>query len=297
MTYKIKNATIVFAFAAVLLAWPMAASNVHADIVDANMNVECGFSTTNLAAVDFGNFVPTDTASTVGEEEIQLTGNGASSARVFLTVEDWVTIGTRASGTITLLAADAADSVTVGTQTYDAVASATSGTDWDQRGDDAADAFELASVIRATDAANFKVSTGGTAVVTVNTVARGTAANGAVLSEDTTGSTIITRDSAGVTTENDMDGAVSTALSIMNGDTTKFDILVGGTTTDTYANKRSITTVGTAEEVLGGTTEENIFFALMIDPASATFAAAALPYDGAVTQDITIAVDSACDGT
>jgi len=211
-------------------------------------------------------------------------------------VADWKTIGTRANGTITLASANAADSVTVGSNTYDAVASATSGTDWDQRGDDIADAVELAAAIRATDSANFKVSTAGSAIVTVNTVARGTAQNTVVLSEDTSGARIVTADDANNAGTNVVNGAVNTPLTIMNGDTTKFDMLVGSTATDTYANKVSVIAVDSSQEVLGGTNPtQNIFFALMINPLSATFSN--LPYDGAVTQEITVTVESACDRT
>jgi hypothetical protein len=301
MTYNTKNATIVIAFAAVLLAWPMAAQNAFAgDIVDANMNAECGFSTTNLASLDFGNFVPTDSESgNALEQEIQLDQNGASSARVLITIEDWVTIGTRASGEIEILGAPTLDDeVVVGAKTYLAKTTGATGQQFDIGATNAETALNLATAIRTEDAANFKVSTAGTAIVTVNTVARGTALNtGTVLSEDTAGARIETRDSGDVTTTNDMDGAVDTALTIMDGDTTKYSILVGSTATSAYGAKVPILTVGAAQEALGGTTEENIYLALEIDPATATFNAAALPYDGAITQDITIAVDAACDGT
>lgn len=301
MTYNVKNTTIVFAFAAVLLAWPMAAQNAFAgEIVDANMNAECGFSTTNLGGMDFGNFVPSDSESGDAlEQEIQLTGNGASSARVLITFEDWKTVGTRASGEIEILLAPLVDDeVVVGAKTYLAKASGATGQQFDIGATIQETATNLATAIRTEDSANFKVSNAGTEIITVNTVARGTAENtGNELSEDTGGVRIETRDSGDVTTSNDMDGAVDTALTIMNGDTTKYSILVASTATSAYSAKVDVITVGAAQEALGGTTEENIFLALEIDPATATFNAAALPYDGPITQDVLIEVDSACSGT
>ncbi|MCV0409924.1 hypothetical protein [Nitrosopumilus sp.] len=298
MTYNIKNATFVIAFAALMMTIPFATGTVFADEIDANLDANCGFSTSALAGLDFGSFTADQDAATVGEQEVQLTPvpDTVASARVSVTVDDWFGVGTRASGTITLASAAVGDTVTIGTTDYDAIAGPTSGTNWDQRGDDIADAAELAAAIRGNEGTVYKVSTAGTNVVTVNTVSRGTAQNTVVLSEDTTGSTIITRDSAASTSTNVLNGAVDTPQLIMDGETTKFDMNVGSTASNTYNNLRSVITLGTAQEVLGGTNPaQNIFFALQIDPASATFSN--LPYDGALTQEITVTVESACDGT
>jgi len=37
-----------------------------ADEVDANLDASCGFTTANLASLDFGSFSPDDAAATVG---------------------------------------------------------------------------------------------------------------------------------------------------------------------------------------------------------------------------------------
>lgn len=294
----------MFAFAALLLVWPVAISQANAEEIDASMSSTCGFTLGNIGTgVNFGAFDSGDDAAAVGEVEVELdfVADSFGSARVFVTVADWKTVGTRATGTIELTGATdtSSDSVTIGGETYDAHATTTAANQFDISGSDVDDAVELAAAVRLTDAANFAVSTVGTNVVTVETIARGTAQNtGTVLSEDTTGARIVTKDSTGTTTSNDMDGAVDTALTIMNGDTTKFDMNVGSSITDTYANKRSVVAVDASQAVLGGTDPtKNIFFALMIDPASATFTASSLPYDGAITQEITVTVEAACDGT
>jgi hypothetical protein len=267
---------------------PFATGAVFAEDLDANLSATCGFSTSNIATVDFGTFSISDDADEVGEVEVQLApvSGSSASARVSVTVADWFGAGTRATGTLTLSGMAVTETVVVGSETYTAVSEAPGANEFDISGDDISDAANLAAVIRATDAANFKVSTAGTNVVTIDSVERGTAGNSLTLTGDT-GAT-----ASGAT----LAGASDTLQLIMDGETTKFDMNVGSTISDTYANKRSVITLETAQEVLGGTNPaENIFFALMIDPESATFSN--LPYDGPLTQTITVTVESACDGT
>ena len=71
MTYNAKNTTIVIAFAAVLVAMPLANTNAFATEIDAEMGGACGFSLTNLATMTFGSFIRTDDTLTVGEQEVQ----------------------------------------------------------------------------------------------------------------------------------------------------------------------------------------------------------------------------------
>lgn len=291
MTYNNKNTSIVFAFAFLLMVMPFATGNAFAAEMDANINSLCGFTTTSAESINFGAFDPSQDAATVGEEDAEFpaVSGATASARVQVTFEDWFGTGTRATGSVTLVNVVDTETITVGTNAYTATTGASSGTSFNINGDDAADALELANQIRTTDAATFAVSTASTNTVTINAVTRGTAGNSLVL-EETAGDvgTLL----SGAT----LAGANDTPILIMDGETTKFTWSSSAAQSTTYAAKSAITTLGVSQEVLGGTDPAgSVHLALMIDPASAVFSN--LPYDGAITQTITITVESACDGT
>lgn len=291
MTYTKTNATFVIAFTALMMAMPFATGTVFAEEMDANLNAACGFTTTAAESVDFGTFAAADNAATVGEEDLVLpfVVGSTASARVQLTFADWFGTGTRAAGTVTLVGVADTETITIGTNAYTATTGASSGTSFNISGDDAADALELATRVRATDAATFKVSTAGTNVVSLVAQVRGTGGNALALAETVT-------DAGTVLSGATLAGASSTPQLIMDGETTKFTPSITGAVSNSYAAKTGITTLGTSQEVLGGTNPAaNIDIALMIDPASATFSN--LPYDGPLTQTITITVEAACDGT
>lgn len=302
MTYKTRNISIVFAFAALMLAMPLATPNAQAETVDANLGGICGFTTTNLESADFGTFIRTDSESgNALEEEITLTAGATNtaSARVLVTVLDWFTTGTGAKGTIEItdngLTGDT-DSVTVGAKTYLSKATGAVGDQFNIGANAVATAQNLATAIRASDAANYRVSTGGTAIISLETVAKND--NNDVLSENTGGAKIVTKDASAVTTSNVLNGAVGTPVLIIDGETTKFAFSASSSPTGDYSGKTSTVTLGTAQEVLGGTIPaNNVFMTIEIDPATATYNGAALPYIGPITQLITISVESACDGT
>lgn len=289
MTYNAKNSTIVFAFVAMMMAAPLSISNAFGDEIDANMDNTCGFDTSSLAGLDFGTFDPTDSESgNALEQEVQLTPvtDTSASARVQITVADWFGVGTRASGTLTMSSdIGAGIDVVLGSNTYSSISGATSGLNFQSDGNAVADAQELATAIRAADS-TVNVSTSGTNVVTIENIIRGTAGNSVTL----TGAVGVTASDTTLTTGD------NTPQLIMDGETTKFDLNVGSTASDTYANKVAVVTLGSSQEVLGGTDpEQNIFIAMEIDPVTATFQN--LPYDGPLTQEITITVETACDGT
>jgi hypothetical protein len=302
MTYKIRNISIVFAFAALMLAMPLATPNAQAETVDASLGGICGFTTTNLDSADFGTFVRTDSESGNGlEESITLTAGATNtaSARVLVTVADWFTTGTGAKGTIQItdngLTADT-DSVTVGAKTYLAKATGAAGDQFNIGANAVATAQNLATAIRASDAATYRLSTGGTDTISLETVAKFD--NNDPLSENTAGARIVTKDAGAVTTSNVLNGAVDTAVLIIDGENTKFAFSASADPTGSYSSKVSTVTLETAQEVLGGTVPaNNVFMTIEIDPATATYNAAALPYIGPITQLITISVESACDGT
>lgn len=288
MTKKAKNTTIVFAFAALMMALPFATGTAYAEEMDANLNAECGFTTTSAGSINFGSFSLDDDAATVGEEDAVFppVAGSTASARVQVTFADWFGTGTLASGTLTLVSVGDTESVTVGSNSYIAVAGAAGAGEYTIDGDDVADAAALAALIRSTDSANFKASTAGTNVVTIVPTLRGDAA---------TANALTLTGSAGATAVG-FSGASDTPQIIMDGETTKFTWDITGAQSTTYAAKSAIVTLGSSQEILGGTDPaENIYLALMIDPASATFSN--LPYDGPLTQEITITVEAACDGT
>jgi len=302
MTYNIKNITIVFAFAALMLAMPLATPNVQAETVDANLGGLCGFTTSGIESLDFGTFTRTDSESGDGLEEVitlGAIGTNTMSTRVSITVADWFTTGTGATGTIQItdngLTADS-DTVTVGAKTYTAKTSGATGTQFDIGANAVETAKNLATAIRTQDAANYRVSTGGTDIISLETVAKND--NDDVLSENTSGAKIETKDGSASTSTNVLNGGTSTPTLIIDGETTKFAFSKTSSPTGAYSGKVSTVTLGSPQEVLGSTTPANgIFMAIEIDPATATFNAAALPYTGPITQLITITVEAACDGT
>jgi hypothetical protein len=288
MTYNNKNTFIVFAFAALMMAMPFATGNAFAEEMDASLNSSCGFTTTSAESINFGAFSATDNASTVGEEDAVFPAvvGATTSARVQVTFADWFGTGTRAAGSLTLVNVADAETVDIGTQTYTATTSASSGTSFNINGNDAADALELANQVRITDSANIRVSTTGSNTLTLQAENRGTAGNSLTLTESVgDAGTVLTGFS----------GAVDTPQLVMDGETTRFTWSSSSAQTTAYAAKDTITTLGTSQEVLGGTDPAgSVHLALMVDPATAVFGAS---YDGPITQTITITVESACDGT
>lgn len=288
MTYNTKNTTFVFAFAALMMVMPLTTGIAFAEEMDASLNAACGFTTTSAGSINFGSFDAGDSASTVGEEDAVFPAvvGATTSARVQVSFADWFGIGTRAGGSLTLVNVADTETVAIGSQTYTATTSASSGTNFNINGNDAADALELADRVRATDSANIRVSTTGTNILTLQAENRGTGGNSLTLTESVADAgTVLTAFS----------GAVDTPQLVMDGETTKFTWDADSAQTTTYAAKSAITTLGTSQEVLGGTDPAgSVFLALMIDPTSAVFGAS---YDGPITQTITITVESACDGT
>lgn len=285
MTYTKTNTTFVIAFAALMMAMPLTTGNAFGAEMDANLNAACGFTTTSAESINFGSFDAADNAAAVGEVDAVFPAvvGATTSARVQVTFADWFGTGTRAAGSLTLVSVAAAETVVVGSNTYTAVTGAPGALEFTIDGNDAADALSLATIIRSTDAANFKVSTAGTNVVSIVPVLRGTGGNALTLTGDTGA------------TASAFAGAVNTPQLVMDGETTKFTWSSTSAQTTTYAAKSAITTLGSSQEVLGGTDPAgSVHLALMIDPATATFAGA---YDGPITQTITITVEAACDGT
>lgn len=300
MTYKIKNITIVFAFAAMMLAMPLAIPNAQAETVDANLGGVCGFTTTALESADFGTFTRLQSEDTTDfEEAITLTAGASNtmSARVLVTVADWFTTGTGATGTAEfLLQPEVDDELVVGAKTYLAKAGGAAGDQYNIGANIVETALNAATAIRASDSANYRLSTAGTATISFETVAKND--NNDVLSEDTGGVRIETKDSTASTVNNILSGAVSTPVLIIDGENTKFAFSSASSPSGAYSAKVATVTLGTAQEVLGGTVPANaVFMTIEIDPDSATYNAAALPYVGPITQLITVSVESACDGT
>ncbi len=112
MTYKTKNLAIVFAFAAVLLAWPMATQTAHAVGGNGVVNDSCGIDFTG--SIDLG----TITVGTTASEVLVIIPTDATIPGTFeLISTDWTGVGTKATGSFLVLGALEGNTITINGQT------------------------------------------------------------------------------------------------------------------------------------------------------------------------------------
>lgn len=245
MTYKTRNATIVFAFVAMLMVAPLTQVAI-AEESTSSVTPACGFTTGNIVMTAI-----TRGAQQTESAEVTFTPTGGSNTATgtfsITPSTDWVGDGARATGTATLTSVSAGDTVVVNSNTYTAVAGTKSGnTQFSIDGSDAKDAEDLALSINSLDT-NVRATTDATNVVTVNAFTRGTAGNAFTLSQ--TGGNVAV---SGAT----LAGGGASPQVHLQAENTKFKITKDGTTTSqgtAYSAKIAMNEDDTIKEMVGAT--------------------------------------------
>jgi len=286
MTNKTSIA-FAFAFAAVMLAWPMTAQNVIAD-GDATITAECGFATPtdiNLGAIAIG------ADSTEVSKIIGMTGTVTGTLELQTT--DWTGVGTFATGSITLVSPSTTgpDTIEVNSLTYTAVAGA--------RGDDTEFSVDSTDIASATDlVAAINGRDGGAVTATLVTDT-----NTILIAYDTlgTGGNAITLDEsvadAGTTvfpTDGSLDGAEAAGVVHMQSEAIKYAIAVNDLTNAavTYTNKDA-TGVDSQTLVLTTNTVPSTDTTVYLQASGTGSNLELLPYSGAL--ESTFAFGSTCN--
>ncbi len=308
---SIRNTTFVIMFAAMMMAMPLASSNVFADVTtnSANLDAECGFDFSD-ASIDFGNIQRGDSAADIGEKIVTIPTipSATGSSKITVTTTSWNSVGGGASaqGSLNLVGVETGTAVTVGNNIYTAtnadgqVITSEIVTDGDGvetteetidtpingfivSGEDVDDATALSNAINTLDSQTFtSTTTDNTVSIVVNQA--GTEGNSIPLSADN--NDVVVTPFAGGTTED---------VIIMEGETTRFSFSGDGSdVSGSYDDKQQSAIPGNKLVVLSGTDPtQSLLMSIMIDPISADFFN--LPYSGSIAQEMTI--DVSCDGT
>lgn len=276
MTFKTKNTTIVFAFAALLLVMPLANSNAFGDSVITNVGETCGFTVGTVST--FGTI--TRGAASITEQSVTFTPTGGSTGIGVISVDatDWMGDGDRSSGSITLVGVATTETVTINSVVYTAGATENTPT-FTFGGTDIEDAASLARVINAgSDTANVRAYTSGTNVVTIEAETRGSAGNYAVTTTSSASTAV------------SLIGGGANIVSHIPGETTKFKMIgdAGTSTGVAYASKTAMPESGATnpQEMLGGIdTTKNVnlsleFSTAFLTPATGTVTFGAVGVDG-----------------
>lgn len=277
MTYKTKTIPFVFAFAAILLAWPMTAQMANAD-GDASLDPSC--PVTIPGSINMGSF-------SIGSDGSEVLSTMATPGGVDGTLEleanDWIGVGTAAKGTITLVNVIATETFTVNTLVYTAVSgTANDNTEFSIDTSMTLAATDLAASINSRDAAAM-TATGNLNAVLLVTDALGTAGNAFTLLETTANSSVNP-------TGGTLGGAEAAGVVHMQAEATKFVITTDGSTNAgiAYASKNAIG-VDAVNTLLTATvdTDQDVRLYLHI---SGVGTLENLPYSGALTQTLTFTV-------
>lgn len=283
MTFKTKNTTIVFAFAALLMVMPLANSNAFGD-GSSDLDNVCGFTTTN--PFSFGDFAK---GSTVTEQTVAFPAvtDTTGSARFTVSATDWIGDGDRSSGTMTITTVAEDETVVINAITYTAKDSPSGAAEFLSTATNALDSAQsLADKVRANDA-TVRTSTSGTTIVTIVAETRGSGGDTKTLTAGTATSVAV----SGATLAN----GGSNTIKHMEAEVTKFDITSDGSSSAStaYASKQAFNVAGVDKEMIGGTDPDNsLDISLEITGVGTVIN---LPYDGPLTQTLTFTVT--CDGT
>lgn len=267
MTYKINM--IVFAFAAILMAMPLANSNAFGAIAGGSAELDSDCSLDVPDYIDFGEFSVGTTPEAV---PATINATGTVQGTIELVAGDWLGVGQNATGFITLNGVQKDDVVTVNGKTYEADGSTVGLIDFDHSNDDSITAGDLAEAITENDSALNAIAKAN--IVIVEAVTPGLAGNDIEMS--TTSSTF--------TVDAKLQHGEEIGEMHMLAKTTRYDISVDGIPpieTDynvkTEVNVNKVIAQGTTPNV-----EIKINFQITgIDSLEA------LPYSGALTQVMT----------
>ena len=232
MTYNIKNTTIVIAFAAMLLAMPLATQNAQA--VDLVIEGSCGITITGgSAGIDMGSIQP-DAES--AEIDVIVQTDGTQTGTFEINAADWISSGTTATGYITIGASQVDDtsSVTINGEAFLATAATQDANNFIS-GDAATSATNLATAINANGSVDV-TAVDTEDIVLLRSDTAGTAAEYSMSSAD--GNMVV-----GAAT---LAGATNSGAVIMQAELTKYDVTNTGTVpiSSTYASKTALLAAG-----------------------------------------------------
>ncbi len=143
MTYNTKNTAIVFAFAAVLLAWPMTVSTAHAVGGDGVIDAAC--SIVLPTDIDLGAFTP---GAVPTQAKVSIVTDGTIPGTFEIQMDDnWDGVGTKAVGSIIIIGESDGVTVTVNQHTFTGTSGSTVAEDFDSDGTFATQAIALAAAI------------------------------------------------------------------------------------------------------------------------------------------------------
>lgn len=289
MTCNIKNATIVFAVAALLMATPLVSSIAYADSATSTVDPLCGFTppgSISLGTITRGS-VTAETLTTFTP-----TATSTASATISITATDWIGDGDRASGTLTFVDVTSAEAAaaTVNTLTYSAVVgTAADDTEFSIDGSAIDDAAALAAAVNSRDTL-VRASTSATNVVTILAETRGNALGLPQNSYPLTGLVGITEGASTLL------GGGANAIQHMLAAVTQVKVdttatsSTGGASGSAYddASKIPLAATGVIKEIVTGTDpDEDMEIVFHITGAGTLNN---LPYDGALTQTLTFSV-------
>lgn len=280
MTYT-KHA-IIFAFASLLLAMPLA-NSAFAD-GDANLDPTCGVTTPTT--IDLGSF---SLGADGGNVESSMATTGSQAGTLEVVAGDWLGVGQPSRGSILLVGVATGDSFTINGLAYNAVATLGVAGDFVPGATDTLTATALEAVIDAdvrSGTTDDVVSTADENMLFLEAVTVGTAGDAITLVETVSDAgTLI----SGAT----FSGGEATAVKHMESTATKYTITTDGSisTGQTYAQKTALA-ADTVLKVLTIPAEltapgTNVRMSLQISGVGTLLA---LPYDGALDQTLAFTV-------
>ena len=283
MTSKIKNTCFVFAFAALLMAMPLA-NSAFAD-GDASLDPTCGV--TIPPSIDLGSF----SAGADGTEvESSMATTGSQQGTLELSASDWTGVGQPARGQILMVGAIAGDTVTINGLLYTGVDGARSDdTEFSVDTSDAATATDLAAAITADSRSGTLDDVTATStenLVFLESTVVGTGGNAITLVETVANTGTLVSDATFANGE-------ATGVVHMQSEVTKYNITTDGTASTgvAYASKTAIDIASTNKVLTtpGSLTDpaQNVRLSLQV---SGDGTLENLPYDGALVQTLTFTV-------
>ncbi len=263
MTYNIKNAGIIFALAAIMMASPLVIGSAYAETGDGQIDGLC--SVTIPANIDLGTITP---GADNGESVVSFdtTGSIAGSFEISSTT-DWVGLGSKGTGSLLIIGDNTGDTITINGQPLLGGSGTTGAGQFDTAGGtNALQAAALATAINADTQVlteDFGVGIQVTAHATGNAVlltavTRGTGPNSVIniATDNALTATIVT---ATLGTTGTAAAGVGAATHI-NAEDVHYEVLTDGLATppaSSYASKSALGATGVNVVLETGTNPSN----------------------------------------
>ena len=237
MTYNTKNTTIVFAFAAMLMAAPLAIGNAYAVGGDGEIDAACSIELPT--SIDLGTITP---GADTGEILVSIVTDGTIPGTFEIQMDDnWDGLGAKATGSIVIASDATGETFEVNSHIFLGVSGSTDAGEFDTSGSISAQATALATAIAAsTQSVTEDVGTdiGVTAFASENAVlltatARDVGSNSI---------TLTTTDAAILTISGGFLTGGAGVLQHLTAEQVRFEVVTDGTAApaSTYASKTAL---------------------------------------------------------